>query len=42
MVRLHRATYVYIPHLLNTPYNANKSIFVYLHGFFTSIYIYNT
>nr|DAV33484.1 MAG TPA: hypothetical protein [Caudoviricetes sp.] len=40
MVCLCAMTYVYIPHLLNTPYNANKSIFVYLHGIFTSIYTY--
>ena len=35
----HELTYIYIPHLLKTPYNANKSIFVYLHGIF-NIYIY--
>lgn len=35
-----RATYVYIPHRFKPPYNANKSIFVYLHGIFTSLYIH--
>lgn len=38
-VCLHQATYVYIPYRFYAPYNANKSIFVYLHGFF-NIYIY--
>nr|DAK10894.1 MAG TPA: hypothetical protein [Caudoviricetes sp.] len=40
VVRLHEVTYVYIPHRFKPPYNANKSIFVYLHGIFkTHIYI---
>lgn len=38
-VRLHQATYVYIPYRFYAPYNANKSIFVYPHGIF-NIYIY--
>lgn len=39
MVRLHEVTYVYIPHRFKPPYNANKSIFVYLHGIF-NIHVY--
>nr|DAE97652.1 MAG TPA: hypothetical protein [Caudoviricetes sp.] len=37
---LHRATYVYIPYRFKPPYNANKSIFVYLHGIFLHLYIH--
>lgn len=40
MVRLHQATYVYIPYRFKPPYNVNKSIFVYLHGIFTSLYMF--
>lgn len=39
MVRFMVATYVYIPHRFKPPYNANKSIFVYLHGIF-NIHVY--
>jgi len=39
VVRLWVATYVYISYRFKTPYNANKRIFVYPHGFFY-IYIY--
>lgn len=40
MVLTHRATYVYIPNRFYAPYNANKSIFVYRHGFFISLYMF--
>nr|DAJ57347.1 MAG TPA: hypothetical protein [Caudoviricetes sp.] len=39
-VCLHRVTYVYIPYRFKPPYNVNKSIFVYLHGIFTSLYMF--